>query len=84
MLPTRSRCGLLLPGKRTSIPPDRGALSAKYYKKLGGTVLYFGKPYNEIYKFAKLNIEKKIGHICRSDAQRLYNGSFLELQSGLG
>tara|TARA_A100001011_G_scaffold79914_1_gene82792 strand:+ start:3464 stop:4330 length:867 start_codon:yes stop_codon:yes gene_type:complete len=36
---------------------------AKYYKKLGGTVLYFGKPYNEIYKFAKLNIEKKIGHI---------------------
>ena len=39
-----------------------GAL-AKYYKKLGGTVLYFGKPYEEIYKFAKLNIEKKIGHI---------------------
>ncbi len=37
-----------------------GAL-AKYYKKLGGTVLYFGKPYEEIYKFAKLNIEKKIG-----------------------
>ena len=39
-----------------------GAL-AKYYKKLGGTVLYFGKPYEEIYKFAKLNIEKKIGLI---------------------
>ena len=39
-----------------------GAL-AKYYKKLGGTVLYFGKPYEEIYKFAKLNIEKKIGII---------------------
>ena len=39
-----------------------GAL-AKYYKKIGGTVLYFGKPYEEIYKFAKLNIEKKIGHI---------------------
>ena len=39
-----------------------GAL-AKYYKKLGGTVLYFGKPYEEIYKFAKFNIEKKIGHI---------------------
>ena len=37
-----------------------GAL-AKYYKKLGGTVLYFGKPYEEIYKYAKLNIEKKIG-----------------------
>ena len=39
-----------------------GAL-AKYYKKLGGTVLYFGKPYEEIYKYAKLNIEKKIGII---------------------
>ena len=39
-----------------------GAL-AKYYKKLGGTVLYFGKPYEEIYKYAKLNIEKKIGLI---------------------
>ena len=39
-----------------------GAL-AKYYKKLGGTVLYFGKPYEEIYNFAKLNIEKKIGLI---------------------
>jgi len=37
-----------------------GAL-AKYYKKLGGTVLYFGKPYEEIYKYAKLNIEKTIG-----------------------
>ena len=37
-----------------------GAL-AKYYKKLGGDVLYFGKPYEEIYKYAKLNIEKKIG-----------------------
>ena len=31
---------------------------AKYYKKLGGKVLYFGKPYEEIYKFAKLTIEK--------------------------
>ena len=31
---------------------------AKYYKKLGGRVLYFGKPYEEIYKFAKLTIEK--------------------------
>ena len=39
-----------------------GAL-AKYYKKLGGTVLYFGKPYEEIYKYAKLNIEKKTGLI---------------------
>jgi len=39
-----------------------GAL-AKYYKKLGGAVLYFGKPYEEIYNFAKLNIEKKIGLI---------------------
>ena len=39
-----------------------GAL-AKYYKKIGGTVLYFGKPYEEIYMFAKLNIEKKIGLI---------------------
>ena len=37
-----------------------GAL-AKYYKKLGGTVLYFGKPYEEIYKYAKLNIEKTTG-----------------------
>ena len=37
-----------------------GAL-AKYYKKLGGTVLYFGKPYEEIYKYAKLKIEKTIG-----------------------
>ena len=36
---------------------------AKYYKKLGGTVLYFSKPYEEIYKFAKFNIEKKVGHI---------------------
>ena len=34
---------------------------AKYYKKLGGKVIYFGKPYEEIYKFAKLDIEKKIG-----------------------
>ena len=39
-----------------------GAL-AKYYKKLGGAVLYFGKPYEEIYNFAKLNIEKKTGLI---------------------
>ena len=39
-----------------------GAL-AKYYKKLGGTVLYFGKPYEDIYNFAKFNIEKKIGLI---------------------
>ena len=35
-----------------------GAL-AKYYKKLGGTVKYFGKPYEEIYKFAKLRSEEE-------------------------
>ena len=39
-----------------------GAL-AKYYKKLGGKVLYFGKPYEEIYKFTKHTIEKKIENI---------------------
>ena len=36
---------------------------AKYYKKLGGKVMYFGKPYEQIYKFAKLSIETKIGHV---------------------
>tara|TARA_B100000963_G_scaffold89425_1_gene76974 strand:- start:469 stop:1335 length:867 start_codon:yes stop_codon:yes gene_type:complete len=36
---------------------------AKYYKKLGGKVIYFGKPYEQIYKFAKLSIETKIGHV---------------------
>jgi HAD superfamily hydrolase (TIGR01459 family) len=39
-----------------------GAL-AKYYKKLGGKVLYFGKPYEEIYKFTKHTIEKNIENI---------------------
>ncbi len=36
-----------------------GAL-AKYYKKLGGQVKYFGKPYNHIYQYAKLQLEKQI------------------------
>ena len=36
---------------------------AKYYKKLGGRVMYFGKPYEHIYKFAKLSIETKIGNL---------------------
>ena len=36
---------------------------AKYYKKLGGGVVYFGKPYEHIYKFAKLSIETKIGNL---------------------
>ncbi len=33
-----------------------GAL-AKYYHKLGGKVKYFGKPFNQIYELAKLEIE---------------------------
>ena len=39
-----------------------GAL-AKYYKKLGGKVLYFGKPYEEIYRYTKLTLEKNIENI---------------------
>lgn len=35
-----------------------GAL-AKYYKKLGGHVKYFGKPYDHIYQFAKSQLENK-------------------------
>lgn len=32
---------------------------AKYYKKLGGHVKYFGKPYDHIYQFAKSQLENK-------------------------
>ena len=39
-----------------------GAL-AKYYKKLGGRVKYFGKPYGEIYNYAKDQIAKQFGLI---------------------
>ena len=39
-----------------------GAL-AKYYKKLGGRVKYFGKPYGEIYNYTKNQIVQQIGLI---------------------
>ena len=36
-----------------------GAL-AKYYKKLGGKVTYFGKPHHHIYDFAKIELERRV------------------------
>ena len=43
-----------------------GAL-AKYYKKLGGRVKYFGKPYDEIYNFTKDQIVQQFGIIEEKD-----------------
>ena len=43
-----------------------GAL-AKYYKKLGGRVRYFGKPYDEIYNFTKDQIAQQFGIIEEKD-----------------
>ena len=43
-----------------------GAL-AKYYKKLGGKVKYFGKPYSEIYNYAKDQIVQQFGIIEEKD-----------------
>ena len=43
-----------------------GAL-AKYYKKLGGRVKYFGKPYGEIYNFTKDQIVQQFGIIEEKD-----------------
>ena len=43
-----------------------GAL-AKYYKKLGGQVRYFGKPYVEIYEEAHVLIQKETGNVFSKD-----------------
>ena len=43
-----------------------GAL-AKYYKKLGGQVRYFGKPYVEIYEEAHVLIQKEMGNVFSKD-----------------
>jgi len=43
-----------------------GAL-AKYYKKLGGRVKYFGKPYGEIYSYTKDQIVHQFGIIEEKD-----------------
>ena len=43
-----------------------GAL-AKYYKKLGGQVRYFGKPYIEIYEEAHALIQKETGNVFSKD-----------------
>ena len=40
---------------------------AKYYKKLGGQVRYFGKPYVEIYEEAHVLIQKEIGCVLSKD-----------------
>ena len=43
-----------------------GAL-AKYFKKLGGKVKYFGKPYVDIYNYAEDQINKKFGSIIEKN-----------------
>ena len=41
-----------------------GAL-AKYFKKLGGKVKYFGKPYDDIYNYAEDQINQQVSSVIK-------------------